>query len=156
MIGNKKTVWVLISDSVHAQLFIVNSMSPLRIEALHAGHFHGRGEATPHTDGATHAIKFEGDGGVRHHTKRHANPHDIDKEIFVEHLSDFINTANEQNTFDELIVVAPPHALGELRRGLNAKVHKKIKLEIHGEWSNLPHAELEHHLAEHMPQAKTA
>ncbi len=153
MTGPKKTVWVLISDSVHAQLYSVKNMIPLRIEALHKGHFRGDGEATPHTDPVTTDIKFESEGGPRHHAGRHADPHDIDKEIFVEHLGDFINSANEQKRFDELIVVAPPHALGELRRGLDANVHKKIKVEIHGEWTKLPHAELEQHLANHVAQA---
>ena len=155
MSGTKKTVWVLVSDSVHAQLYTVKSMIPFRVEELRAGHFRGRGEATPHTDSVSHNIKFESGEGPRHHAGRHADPHQIDKEVFVEHLGDFINSANEQKNFDELVVVAPPHALGDLRRGLSADVHKKIKTEIHGEWTKLPKVDLEQHLANHIAQAAT-
>lgn len=155
MTGNKKNVWVLMSDGVHAQLYAVKNMIPLCIEALHAGHFRGSGEAAPHTDPVTSDVKFESGGGPRHHARRHPGPHEIDKEIFVEHLGDFINSASEQKRFDELIVVAPPRALGDLRRGLDANVHRKIKIEIHGEWTKLPHVDLEQHLANHMAQATT-
>lgn len=156
MTGHKPNVWVLIADSVHAQLYGVKTMMPLRIEALDASHFSGRGEATPHTATGPAGLKFGGEGGARQHIGRHPDPHQVDKEIFIEHLGDFINSANEQNKFDELIVVAPSHALGELRRILNAQVHKKIKVEVPGEWTKLPHAELEQHLANHIPQATPA
>jgi protein required for attachment to host cells len=149
----KKRVWVLIADGVHARIYMVKSVRPLRVEALSSGAFHGQGEARPHHARAAAGAVFQEGGGPRHVVERHQNPHRLDKEIFVEHLGDFINEAASEQRFDELIIVAPNHALSDLRRVLNLPVQEKIKVEVDGEWANLGQADLERHLAEYLPTA---
>ena len=147
-------IWVVVSDGVHAQVYDVKSVRPLRVAALTAGHFHGRKEAAPHThcDGA--AATFPGDGGARHHVGRHPDHHRVDKEIFAEHLGDYINAAGRVHEFDRLVLVAPNRALGDLRRALDHDVQQKIKVEVDGEWTKLSQVDLEKHLADHVPGAE--
>jgi protein required for attachment to host cells len=149
----KKRVWVLIADGVHAQIYTVKSAHPFRVEVLSSGSFHGQKEAKPHHARAGAGTAFQDGGGPRHVVERHQNPHRLDKEIFVEHLGDFINEAGSQQNFDELIIVAPNRALSDLRRVLNLPVQEKIKVEVDGEWANLGQADLERHLAEYLPTA---
>jgi protein required for attachment to host cells len=152
---NRKSqrVWVVIGDGVHAQVYVVKTMRPVRVEALSTGHFRGRKQATPYTDHIVPAASFTDDGGARHPVSRHPDHHRLDKEIFVEHLSDFINNAGRNRDFDSLVLVAPNKALGDLRQGLDKEVQEKIKIEVDGEWTKLSQLDLERHLAAHVAEA---
>jgi protein required for attachment to host cells len=154
MVKKAQKIWVIVSDGVHAQVYVITNVRPLRIEALSSGHFQGRKLAQPHTDHAGTARHFDADGGARHPVTRHTDPHRIDKEVFAEHLAEFINDAGRQNLFNRLVLVAPDRALGDLRRELDQDVQNKIKIEVDGEWTKLSRANLEKHLADHVAQAR--
>jgi protein required for attachment to host cells len=69
-------------------------------------------------------------GAERHALGTAIDPHEHELKIFARQLSDFLEHAAAQESFDELAVIAPPHFLGELKLILPAIVRKFITREI--------------------------
>jgi protein required for attachment to host cells len=48
----------------------------------------------------------------------------------VHELSDWLDKAVQEDAFDQLVLVAPPQTLGELRKVLKPSVHARILAEL--------------------------
>ncbi len=80
------------------------------------------------------------------HAQHSFPPHEefgsFEKHEFAKKMADIINHNNDQ--FDELLLIAPPKVLGDLRMDLNKTSIEKIAGEIHKDHIHTPIAEIEH------------
>lgn len=60
----------------------------------------------------------------------HHDPHQLAKDRFAKSVATQINRAFEAKRFAQLVVIAPPHALGILRQELDAAVREATAAEI--------------------------
>ncbi len=77
--------------------------------------------------------------------------HELDETRFADALADDINAAAREHRFKELVVIAPPKTLAELRREWTKETEKLIVAEIAKDYTHHPIPEIERLLATHRP-----
>jgi len=69
--------------------------------------------------------------------------HQLQEDNFAHELADMLKEKALANEFEKLIVVAPPKALGELRKHYHKEVESRIACEVAKDLTNMPVAEIE-------------
>ena len=87
-------------------------------------------------------------GGTGHAIDPKVNWHDFEKHLFAGAMADVLEKADNKQTFDALVLVAPPKTLGELRKKLNPNVMSKVTAEIGKDLTHLSLHELGEHLTD--------
>jgi protein required for attachment to host cells len=77
--------------------------------------------------------------------------HRIDEDRFASSLAQDINHAAREQRFKDLIVVAPPKTLAELRREFDKETQKHIVAELAKDYTHHTIPEIEKLLASHRP-----
>jgi protein required for attachment to host cells len=73
--------------------------------------------------------------------------HELEKEHFADRIATTINKAAESGEMKEIVLIAPPRVLGELRKQLSAKAQTKVRGEIDKDLTRHPIPEIEKALA---------
>jgi len=137
--------WVLVGDGGRA-LFLENHGDP---DLLDLRVIEARMEDNPPTrDQGTAAPgrAFASRGGPRSSVET-TDWHELEKEHFADRIAATINKAAESGEMKEIILIAPPRVLGELRKQLSAKARTKVKGEIDKDLTHHPIPEIEKALA---------
>lgn len=61
-------------------------------------------------------------------------------------VADTLDHARMENQFDQLVLVAAPQFLGNMRKAMNEQVNKMVKTELDKNLVNMSAAEIIHHL----------
>jgi protein required for attachment to host cells len=69
--------------------------------------------------------------------------HQLEKDRFAHEAAEMLKRLALRNGFDQLVVVAPPKTLGELRKHYHKEVEKRLAAEIPKDLTNLPVNEIE-------------
>ena len=69
--------------------------------------------------------------------------HELEEERFARAMADRINAAAESGVLKEIVIVAPPKTLGEIRKDLSTKARGAVKGEIHKDFTRHPLQEIE-------------
>lgn len=77
--------------------------------------------------------------------------HEIEEARFAAALAADINAAAREHLFKELVVIAPPKTLAELRREWSKETEKRIVAEIPKDYTHHPIPEIEKLLLTHKP-----
>ena len=77
--------------------------------------------------------------------------HQMEEDRFAASLAADVNTAAREKLFKDLIVIAPPKTLAELRREWSKDTQKLIVAEIAKDYTHHPIPEIEGLLATHRP-----
>jgi protein required for attachment to host cells len=81
----------------------------------------------------------------------HSDPHRELKRKFAEQLADVLAHSLEKRSYDRLIIVAPPTALGDLRAAMPIAVSATVSGEVAKDLTKTPNGELAGHLKEVLP-----
>jgi protein required for attachment to host cells len=84
----------------------------------------------------------------RHEFSDPVDWHEAAKSEFLRELAERILGLSRENAFDEIILVAPPKALGELRSRLGGQLGRRLKAEINKDLTQLSVHELPARLKE--------
>lgn len=138
--------WIVVADQSLARIFSMESrLSPLEER-----------KSLVHPEGRQHPGELVSDrpgreavpGGVGHHS---VEPDVARKEgeaqKFAAVIAAELDRAHRDGAFDQLIVAAPPHMLGLLRKALSPAVADRIEHEVHKELSRMAPGEIREHLA---------
>jgi protein required for attachment to host cells len=69
--------------------------------------------------------------------------HQLEEDRFAHEAADMLKKKALANAFEQLIVVAPPKTLGELRKHYHKEVESRIAGEVAKDLTNMPVAEIE-------------
>jgi protein required for attachment to host cells len=69
--------------------------------------------------------------------------HRLEEDRFAKEIADTLYGLAHAGRFDELVVVAPPRTLGELRRAFHAEVRKRVVAEVDKDLTGHPISEIE-------------
>jgi protein required for attachment to host cells len=136
--------WVLIGDGRHA-LFLYNHGDPdlldlrvieARVEENHADH--DLGSDAPG--------RYAARGGPRSAVEN-TDWHELEKEHFAKEIADRINKAAASGEMKEIVIVAPPRVLGEIRKELSPKAQAAVKGELDRDLARHPLPDIEKALA---------
>jgi len=120
----KPATWVLIADGASARLFAQNADGALQ----ELDHWDAKKPAAP---------KKVSDYQV--------DPQRKAQKLFTKRLATTIN--RRRGEFENLIVVASPRTLGDLKEALEGEVRSRILSEIHRDWTGVSSQDLPGHLA---------
>ena len=148
----KPTVtWILVADGATAKVFEHSGphsgLKPVQglkfeQEPLKAGEIMA--------DRPGRSISSMGSGG-RSAIEYTSDPVAVRERRFIENVAAELDRKLQQNSFDRLIVVTAPTALGDLRPALSKGLKEKIMAELSKDLTNVPTPQLEAHFADLLP-----
>ncbi|MGS4883403.1 host attachment family protein [Roseibium sp. MB-4] len=84
------------------------------------------------------------DGGPGHRSSvANADWHELAEEDFASDLADILYKRAHEGKFDELVLVAAPAALGQIRKALHKEVSDRVLAEVDKDLTNHPVDEIE-------------
>ncbi len=69
--------------------------------------------------------------------------HEVEEERFARAIAERINAGAEANEFSEIVIVAPPKTLGEIRKDLSKKAQGKVAGELGKDLTRHPLADID-------------
>jgi protein required for attachment to host cells len=90
----------------------------------------------------------ESAAAARHAVQPRQDLHTAEKQNFAHEVAAWLNAANTRDDFDALILVAPAHALADLRQALDEPTQRKITAQLQKDLTKVPNAGLAPHLAD--------
>ena len=121
--------WIIVADGSRARLFESSGSSSDIHETENLTHPESRlHEQTLTSDLPGRAFDSTGEG--RHAMGSKAEPKKHEIEEFARQIASHLDKARSDNKFKQLIVIAAPSILGELRNTLSAETKKLIRTEI--------------------------
>lgn len=97
---------------------------------------------------------FESGAGARHAVGQRHDLHKMEKKKFVHLIGEQIDAASGRGEFDELLLVAPPRALSELRAALDVATQAKLVGTLEKDLVKTPDHELSPHVREWVSPAR--
>lgn len=136
--------WVIVCDGRKALILenIGDQISPNLRER----------EVREHTDAATRALGTDTPGrvhpsvGTARSSVEQTDRHDEAERTFLYGLATRLDKAVKAGETKALIVVAPPRALGMLRKAYTAVIQGALREEVHKDLMKIPIYEIEKHL----------
>lgn len=90
---------------------------------------------------------FESGSSARHMGEPHVDAREEVKQHFAKRIADLLNRAKMGDAFDQLILVAPPKMLGEIKARLEPSICAKVNATLAKELTHLDTRALTEHLA---------
>lgn len=140
------TLWIVIADGEHARFVQPDARNELRtVGALDSASAHLRSRDI----GADRPGRAFESGASAHHAVGQRNDlHAMEKEKFIGLVGEHVGAASGRDEFDELLLVAPPRALPELREALDAATQAKLVGTLEKDLVKTPDHELWPHVRE--------
>ncbi len=146
------TLRIAIADGEHARFVQPDADNVLRtVGALDSASAHLRSRDLG-TDRPGRA--FESSASAHHAVGPRHDPHAMEKERFAKLVGEQLNAAAGRDEFDELVLVAPPRALRELREALDAVTQAKLVGMLEKDLVKTPDHELWPHVKEWVSPAR--
>ena len=82
-------------------------------------------------------------GGVGRSAYEETDFHQLEKDRFAAEAAELLKRMALRNGFEQLVVVAPPKTLGEMRKHYHKEVEKRLTAEIPKDLTHLPVQEIE-------------
>ena len=121
--------WILIADGAKARVLLnagrgkgVKEVPGLDV----ASEYPRSGDIMADREGRS----FDSQGKGRHAMERPSDPHRNAKKAFAGTLAAMLDEQAARNSFDRLVIVAPPQMLGDLRAALSPNVRDKVDVEL--------------------------
>ena len=130
MLHPKRTTWVVIADGARA--FIMANTGPGSGLTLVPGSPHEHdtaktAELGSDRPGRTFASTHS---GTRHAMEPKVDWHQFEEQKFAKDMAKLLDAARNRKAFDHLVLVAPPHTLGDLRAALDKQTKALVTAEI--------------------------
>ena len=132
-------VWYVIADSKQAYIYRKTSTG---LELI--AHAQAKGTQIKSVDDhifAPQSLDFK-----ERSTTGHDEPHDEDI-LFVQRLVEWLDVAEKEKAFDELVLVAAPYTLGNLRTRLTKNIQNRVTAELNKELTRMSIHEIQERLS---------
>ena len=144
-----KQTWLVVADNSRARIFSTDSFTG-PIEEI---------ESIVHTEARLHEHDITSDlpgrgsgkGAGRHAYQDETDVKDQENINFAKQVANELDSARKDNKFKQLILIASPGFLGNLRNQMNAQTQKLACYELAKNLSQLSAAEIRSHLPERLP-----
>ena len=144
-----RKTWVVVADNSRARIFTAETPSSPLIEVDSIVH----PEARMHDRDITSDLpgRGSGSGGARHSYETETDAKDHENAGFAKRIAGFLDDARKSDKYKQLIIVAAPSLLGNLRSGLNDQTRKMVSMELDKNLSQLNPVEIRRHMPEYLP-----
>jgi protein required for attachment to host cells len=135
--------WAVVADGARIRIFLNVANGP-RLLPVFGGVF-----TNPEAHGHARDLRsdrpgrsFESVGHARHAEEPRTDPHREAKRHFAKQICDFVEKGAGDGQFDQLVLIAPPQMLGDLRAYLGPKSAPCVAAEVDKDLTQLPEGEL--------------
>lgn len=116
--------WIVVGDGEKA-LFLVNHGDDDLIDLRVARTMEHENPAT-RDQGADRPGRFNDGPNVHRSAVDDTDWHEIEKDRFAHEIADRLYKSAHRGDFDKLVIVSPPHVLGELRKTIHSEVADRL------------------------------
>jgi protein required for attachment to host cells len=142
----KKTItWILVADGARARV-LKNEGPGKGLQPALNQDFIGENLSSAELVSDRPGRTFDGSGDGRHAKVPHSDPHRNAKRVFAREMARFLERESAKHSFDRLVLVAPPQALGDLRAALSGSAKAKVSGEMNKDLTTLSVTEIAAHL----------
>ncbi len=143
-IKHEKT-WIVVADGGHARIFLNTGPGQGLVPAL--GHDMIGNKLPSHELGSDRpGVSFSSSGPARRAMAPHTDPHEHAEHEFIRQVAAAIREGLNAHAFEQLVLVAPPKALGDLRAVLDPQAAKLVKADLNKDLTHLSPTQLGEHL----------
>lgn len=139
-----KTYWIIVADGARARI--------LSNDGPGSGLRNTRGSDFESANRKNQEIvsdrsgSSQGASGGTHAMEPRVDWHRYEKHLFAKEMANRVNAAALHGEFDELVLVAPPQTLGELRNSLDKMALSKVRGELGKDLTKVSIHDLPKHL----------
>ena len=142
------TTWILVGDASRARLFATaGKLKPWTL-VQELDHPQSRLKGQDITTDKPGRVRQSFGAGTRPAMAPPTSVKEVEAEHFTQELAALLEGGHGRNAFSRLVLVAPPHFLGMLRKLLSAPVSKRIVGTVDKDLTQLTERELPERLAE--------
>jgi protein required for attachment to host cells len=146
MSGINKETWVLVADAARSYLLRLDpSASHLHLLS-HMKHDASRAKASELLSDRQGRTFDSSHVGVRHAMEPRHDPKRAEQQRFARQLAHEVDKAALASRFQELVLVAPPSMLGDLRAALSDRARQLVQREVDSDLAGLDLPELQRRL----------
>lgn len=141
--------WILVADGARARILQNDGWGKGLQQIVYREH--------EESETATHDLGTDRPGRTReiadgtHHGLDETDWHRFEKAEFAHEMAKLLNHAAVANKFDRLVLIAPPQALGDLRKKLDTHTADRVTGEIDKDLTHASLDELKERIAEINP-----
>ena len=143
MIGKKTVTWVVLADGARARIIAQDGpgaeLTSIYEEEDVKAKLPGR-EIEADRPGRTFDSGGRGDAAAqgRHAYEPPTDPRRKEQAQFIGAVAEVLENAAHEGSFERLVLIAPPKALGDLRASLSKNVTRMVSAEIPKDLVNVP------------------
>lgn len=141
MILLKTGSWVLVADGKKA-IFLRNDLNTRDYDLRVVWHQENENPASVE-QGSDRAGRASSVPGMRRAALQETDWHQLSEDNFAKEVAAILDRAAHDGAFDEIVVVAPPRVLGDIRAEIAPATKKKVVAEIPKNLTNHPIDEIE-------------
>lgn len=127
--------WIVVVDGGHAKFlqFVGRKAGALTIP----GHVYARPAKRTHELGRSKPPRVsQSKSPARHAIQPRVDLHEHEEELFLKDVVHNLEVAFEANAFDDLVVLAPPKALGLMRKLIPQRMQDHVIGEVDGDYTD--------------------
>lgn len=143
--SKNQTLWVIVADGEHARV-LVRGETPDTYHTARSLDSISAHKQTSDLVADSAGRSFESANSARHAIAPRHDPHAVAKERFLHEVAQEINQAAIDAAFDRLVLVAPAHALSELRDALRSEATTRLVGVLQKDLVKIPDHEIGNHL----------
>lgn len=148
MLTPQRTTWFLVVDGARMQLFessgVKDQWSLVKSQEMEEARKASR-ELGRERPGRGHKV-----GPDSRFSVGSTEPHEKKEAEFLASIAENVNKAAQEDQFDQIVVAAPPQALGKLRAKFQPQVTKKYVGVFDKDLTNMPETELFNYFKERL------
>jgi protein required for attachment to host cells len=146
----KPVTWVLVADGAHARIFVNDGVGK-GVQEIEERAFVGSRQRDRDIQADKPGRAFDSHGQARHSMEPRTDPHQHQEREFLRGVIEWLSDTQQSQQFDRLVLIAAPHALGDLRALLPKALTAKVIGEVPKNLVRAGAADVESHLADVMP-----
>lgn len=143
-----KRIWILVADGARGRLLLHAGPKSGLTPATGVEEYQGDRRPSREIGSDRPGRGFESANPTRHGYAPRVDWHEFAKREFAARMAAILDRCRERKRFDELVLVAPPKTLGDLRQALDPKTAACIRQEVAKDLVQLSDHELEERLAD--------
>ncbi|HEX3655850.1 MAG TPA: host attachment protein [Pirellulales bacterium] len=129
--------WILVGDASRARLFSANGAKGPWTLVRSLEHPESRMNDAD-LAGRQRGRQQQSGGVGRPAMEPVTMPKEVEREAFAAELGHLLDHEFDVNSYSDLVLIAPPHFLGLLRKTLGGKLRKHVIAELDKDYSQLP------------------
>jgi len=145
--GRKQVTWVLVADGAHARVFVNDGVGK-GVQELEDRGFVGSRLHDRDIQADKPGRSFDSHGQGRHAMEPRTDPQQHEEREFLREVIDWVAAKAQDGQFDRLVLMAAPHALGDLRGLMSKTLAAKVVAEIPKNLAKSTAADVESHLTD--------